>query len=139
MLKVKGYLKLIEATDVDINALINDELVKRQNLFSSKKTLNHLLDDKYLYPNRYNSDYEIIRYFDVEFITFEELKTTRNWDKKIEDKSSDGTLYAVMLESIEEYKGSIEIIKEINHKRIIFILPKKLVNIDDLLKKIRCH
>lgn len=91
------------------------------------KTLNHLLDDKYLYPNRYNSDYEIIRYFDVEFITFEELKTTRNWDKKIEDKSSDGTLYAVMLESIEEYKGSIEIIKEINHKRIIFILPKNLL------------
>ncbi len=133
--KSKGYLKLIEATDVDINALINDELVKRQNLFSSKKTLNHLLDDKYLYPNRYNSDYEIIRYFDVEFITFEELKTTRNWDKKIEDKSSDGTLYAVMLESIEEYKGSIEIIKEINHKRIIFILPKKLVNIDDLLRR----
>ena len=39
-----------------------------------------------------------------------------------------------MLESIEEYKGSIEIIKEINHKRIIFILPKKLVNIDDLLE-----
>ena len=133
--KSKGTLKLLDATDIDLNSYINDTIEKRMSLFKKKNTLNNLLIDKYIYPNRYNDENEIIRYFEVEFIDYEELNSNVNWDMKIENKNSDGTIYAIMMQSDDEYPYAKAIIENVKNNRIIFILPNKSYDIEPLLRK----
>ena len=133
--KSKETLKLLDATDIDLNSIISDTVEKRSSVFKKKDTLNNLLIDKYVYPNRYNDENEIIRYFEIEFIDFNELNSNVKWDLKIENKSSDGSIYAIMLDSDDEYESAETIIEQINNKRIIFILPNRIYDVESLLRK----
>ncbi|MTI69248.1 MAG: hypothetical protein FH751_03190 [Firmicutes bacterium] len=134
-LKSKGYLKFIDATDIDVNNLISNTIEVRKNVFSSKKILNENFYDNYVYPTRYNDENEIIRYFKVEFIDFKELLSTEDWNLKIEDKDGDGVIYSVLVNDNEELKRSSEIVKNIEYQRIIFILPKQPIRLNSLLKE----
>ncbi|QEK11541.1 hypothetical protein FQB35_03655 [Crassaminicella thermophila] len=134
-IKSKGYLKFIEATDVDVNALISDTIEKRKNLFSNKKVLNDNFYDNYIYATAYNDEHEIIRYFDFEFIEYRELAETSDWEKKIECKISDGIVYAVLIDNEENLVESKKIIRNIHHERIVFILPNQILQFKSLLQK----
>ncbi len=133
--KSKGHLKFLEATDIDINELVENTIVKRSQTFSSKNSLNQLSCDHYLYATGYNDEYEITRYFDFEFIELKELYETTNWNKRIQKKKSDGTVFSIIIGSNDSFYEAKQRLKEINHNRLLFILPKKSYNIDDLLRQ----
>ncbi|AKL95589.1 hypothetical protein CACET_c21420 [Clostridium aceticum] len=134
-IKSKGYLEFANATDMDISADIADTIEKRKNLFSSRGTLNKLVDDSYIYAAGYNDEYEIIRYFDFEFIEYRELMETRDWNKKIQSKTADGVVYAVILEKDNSRNDAETVIPSINHDRAVFVLPKENTNLEDLLRQ----
>ncbi|WMJ22912.1 hypothetical protein RBG61_13105 [Paludicola sp. MB14-C6] len=129
-----GYLKIKESSGVDISAEIEKTIQKTSALISVKEILNKASFDNYMYPTAYNDDMEITRYLNFHFIDSLEFFTVENWDKKIENLHSDGVVYAVVPDSEDDI---IRIRTEIlsgkhNHQRIMFILPKKYINIEKI-------
>ncbi|MFK4784755.1 restriction endonuclease subunit S [Fusobacterium sp. MFO224] len=130
-----NYLKIKESSGKNIK----EEILKCQN----KRTfnldyidlINNLSFEKYLYPNRYNDEKEIIRYFKYEFISEKEFFCTRNWEKRAKDSKADGLLIGIISnsrESTERIKKEI-FSKNINSKRVLFILSKEYKEISDLV------
>ncbi|MBF8984099.1 hypothetical protein IZY60_11180 [Lutibacter sp. B2] len=133
--KSKDQLAFIEATDVDVNELILDAIEKQRRHFSEKTVLSERFYDNYIYPTRYNDEYEMVRYFEFEFIDYKELMETNDWNKKIKDKSADGIVYGILL---EDNDGLIQVenkIKDIDHERIVFILPHRAVHLQSTLRR----
>lgn len=133
--KSNNYLKIKDTSGKNIK----EEILKCKNKRSFNldyiDIINNLFFEKYLYPNRYNDEKEIVRYFKYEFISEKEFLNTRNWEKRVRDSKADGLLIGI-IPSNEESTNNIKeelLSKVINSKRVLFILPKKYKEITDLV------
>jgi len=126
-----NYLKIKETSGVDIQ----EEIDKYKNLRlageSATKILNESVFDSFIYPTAYNDANDIIRYFDFTFIDSKDFWSVTNWEVKISNSNADGVIYAIVPESeVEIEKLRTAILEDNNpHNRIVFILPKKWVDI----------
>lgn len=126
-----NYLKIKETSGVDIQ----EEIDKYKNLKlaseSATKILNESVFDSFIYPTAYNDANDIIRYFDFKFIDSKDFWAVSDWEFKISTSNADGVIYAIVPESDEEIeKLRTAILNDNNpHNRIVFILPKKWVDI----------
>lgn len=136
LMKSKQYLRLMESTNVDISGLISDTVAKRGTVFNVLSTLNQLVHDGWLYPTGYNDDHEITRYFDFEFIALQTIKSVKDWDKKLSDRTSDGVVFAVLLSPAEDVQTAIDTVRAIKHERVIFVVPRRLRDIEGSLRKL---
>ena len=129
-----GYLKIKESSGVDIGAEIQNVIEKSKQTLSVKDILNKFSFDSYMYPTAYNDEKEITRYFDFKFIDSEEFFSVVDWDKKIENFSSAGVVYAITPHINEEIERIREVIKRgnCNHGRIIFVLPLQFMDIEKI-------
>lgn len=128
-----NYLKIKESSGVDIR----EELTKykTQKLANTKATtiLNESAFNSFMYPTAYNDDNDIIRYFDFKFIDSSDFFAVSNWEKFISDSKADGMVYAI----IPKNQMEIEILQQAiltdkkPHRRIVFILPKQFVDIQE--------
>lgn len=131
------YLKLKQTSGIDIERKISDLIASAEGNFSMKEALNSSNIDSYLYPSRYNDEKEMIRYFAFEFVAAKELEGDVDWNKKAEGIHADGIVYAI----VPETEDDLQIIKEkilISSKgceRCIFIVPKKITDINSVLKE----
>ncbi len=123
----RNYLRITEHTEINIESKINDVILQRASAIDVKNILNHFAGDRVIYPNAYNDDNEIIRYFNFKFITSDDVISTQNWDFNLSRIDGDGVLYAII--PAEEHSIR-QIKKHLNTKqnRIIFILPKEQQN-----------
>ena len=126
-----SYLKLKESSGVDILSEIVSFIERNKATLSTKDILNNSAFDSYMYPIRYNDEYEITRYFDFEFIYSTEFFNTNNWSLKIEDSVADGAVYAIIPSSKEEIVEIETILTQGNvmHDRIVFVVPKQHIDI----------
>ena len=126
-----NYLKIKKASGVDIDEEIFK--YKTKNLENTRVTtiLNESTFNSFIYPTRYNDQFDIIRYFDFRFINSVDFWTVDNWELKITDTRADGVIFAIIPENQEEIATLREhILKDTNQSnRIVFILPHKYVDI----------
>lgn len=129
-----GYLKIKESSGVDIFCEINKIIEKNATSISVKKILNDASFDSYMYPTAYNDEMEITRYFDFKFIDSEEFYAVDNWERKIEDLSSDGAVYAIIPNNSSDIENIRNIISLNNygHNRVLFVLPKIFTDIEKI-------
>jgi hypothetical protein len=121
-----GYLKLKEKSGADIRSEITKFVEKAKNNVLIKQILNETGYINYLYPNKYNDENEITRFFEMKFIDSREIFERPNWEMKIENNDADGIVYAIIPRSENEI-GLIEselLEEEHKHDRIVFIVPK---------------
>ena len=135
-LKVSNeYLRLKQSSGVDVKQEIVNTIERHSQKFSVKETLNLASLDNYMYPSKYNDEREMTRYFSFEFIDESEVTEDVDWEVKSESIKADGIIYGIIPRSEE----SISEIKELllstsqGHERIIFILPKKYVEIREIV------
>ena len=119
----KKHLRICEHTEQNIDAIINDKIESEMLYTSIQNILNRFVGEKVLYPNAYNDDNEIVRYFDFKFITSSDLLDIPFFDETI-SPSAAGLVYAVITDS-ERYNESIKAIKSIINPRIIFVVLKE--------------
>jgi len=125
------YLKIKETSGENIQ----DEITKyiQQRLANTNVTdiLNASNYDSFIYPTAYNDDNDIIRYFDFIFIDSKSYWETENWNERVAGSEADGVIFAIIPRNQSEInKLSKDIQSEKNrHNRILFILPKKYVDI----------
>lgn len=129
-----NYLKLKESSGVDIPGEIVSYIEKNRMVLDTKTILNNSAFDSYMYPTRYNDEFEITRYFDFKFIYSSEFFETQNWEMKIEKSSADGVIYAVIPTDDEEIKQLERTLAagQVAHERIVFVVPKKHVPIEKI-------
>jgi len=125
-----GYLKIKETSGVDIQEEIAKCKTQRLSSASATKVLNESVFDSFMYPTAYNDENNIIRYFDFAFIESKEFWAVTDWETKISGSSADGVVYAIVPENeteIEDLRTAM--LNDSNpHQRIVFILPKKWVD-----------
>lgn len=126
-----NYLKNKETSGIDIG----EELAKYkiQNLSGKRVTtiLNESAFDSFIYPTRYNDQFDIIRYFDFRFIDSADFMEVDNWRLKIAGIKADGVIYAIIPKSQEEIATLREhILADVTTcNRVVFILPRKYKDI----------
>ncbi len=130
------YLVLKISSGRPIEEEISDTIEKRKLSFNKNTVLNECLNENYIYPTRYNDEKEIVRYFNVDFITLDEIRPIKDWDKKINASGADGTFFAVLIDEQEEYEDALTEIKKIKNKRAVFAIIKEVLNIDLLLRRL---
>lgn len=135
-LKVSNeYLRLKQSSGVDVKQEIVKTIERNSSKFSVKETLNRASLDNYMYPSKYNDEREMTRYFSFEFIDESEVTGDVDWEVKSESIQTDGIIYGI----IPECEESIPKIKELllstsqGQERFIFILPKKYVQISEIV------
>lgn len=119
----QNHLRICEHTEQNIEALISDKIESKMITTNIQSILNRFVGHKVLYPNAYNDDNEIVRYFDFKFITSAELLNNTTFSPEIE-KSAAGVVYAVVTEP-DKYDDTLEVIKSISNQQIVFVIPKE--------------
>lgn len=132
-----SYLKLKETSGVDILSAIHDEIEKQKNHFSLCKVLNDNNSEKFLYPYRYNDEKEMTRYFEFRFVDFDYVQRP-DFKSKDSTATPDGMVYAVLCKDSSEWKSAKDLVMTVskNHKREIFIIPKRLKKIEKAAKEL---
>ena len=128
----KPHVRLTEGSGHNVVDLIKQESYKIKSKIDCKNVLADISSTKYFYPVEYNDENEIIRYFELKFITYNELLSL---DANIADidSSADGIVFAVYLRESEEKDMIVDKITQITNPRIIFILPNKKLDLDERL------
>lgn len=126
-----NYLKIKETSGVDIQDQISKFKAQRLSITRATEILNDSAFDSYMYPTAYNDNNDIIRYFDFRFLDSKDFWTVNDWSKFIANSKADGMIFAIVPENGEDIAKLKEAIisDKHPHNRIVFILPKKYVDI----------
>ena len=120
-----NYLKLKESSGVDISKEIMSFIEKNRTNLRVKEILNHSTFDSYMYPTRYNDEFEITRYFDFTFIDSVDFWSIDNWTKRISGTEADGIIFAIIPQNSTEIKKlKTALLRDLpGTERILFIIP----------------
>lgn len=128
------YLQLKQSSGVDIRAQIQNTIESQRMKVSVSSTLNEVNFDNYLYPSRYNDEYEMTRYFSFKFIP-ENLMASVTSQSTHSD--SDGYVYGILPDSAESMNGLKEklLVKSTGCEQEIYVLPKHYQDIDAVVRE----
>lgn len=129
-----NYLKLKESSGVDIPTEIISYIERNRATLHVKDILNHSAFDSFLYPTRYNDEFEITRYFDFTFIDSADFWEVDNWLKRIADTNADGAVYAIIPKNANEIEKLQSALPNISCgvERVIFIVPTAHYDIEKI-------
>ena len=130
----QNSLRIAEHTDVNIDELIKDKIFQRKTLFNTEDTLKSVVGNRAIYPNAYNDDNCITRYFDFNFIDEKKFLDSYNFKEKLNNTKADGIVYGVITTN-ENYKKVVDALKVFKIERVIFIVSKSDISINDLCIK----
>ena len=128
------YLRIAEHTDENIDELINNRIAARSKITNSNRILNDYIGNKVFYPNGYNDEHEITRFFELHFVDAKEIIDGKNYDEALKRISGDGIVYAVITD--EENRTEAEnAICSVMQNRIMFILSSLDFDVVHLSRK----
>ncbi len=131
------YLRLKQASGVDIQQKIHDQIESQSGKITTKDVLNGSNFDNYMYPTRYNDDHEMTRFFAFQFISSAEVTADVDWNLKSESIDADGIIYGIIPENETQLKKITKIIKDtsLGYERYIFVLPKHYKDVEAVVQE----
>ena len=128
-----NHLKIKETSGIDIQKELEKHICKVKSTENHIDILNNLFNNNYFYPNRYNDEKEITRYFKFNFLSGKEFLNTRNWRKKVEQENADGLIFGIIYKDLEERKSVEEYLKNRNclNSQVVFTYLKKDFSIEN--------
>ncbi len=118
----KKCLRINESSEQNIDAQINDKIEEKKLSVDVQGILNRFTGQRVLYPNAYNDDHEIVRYFDFQFLTSSAL-CEGPYSVEVNSGAA-GVVYAVIIQP-DKYDDTLEAIKSFTDERLVFIVPKE--------------
>lgn len=118
----KNHLRINESSEKNIDAQINDKIEEKKLSVDVQGILNRFAGQQVLYPNAYNDDHEIVRYFDFQFLSASVLCEGSHFVEMSDGAA--GVVYAVITQP-DEFDDTLEAIKSFTDERIVFIVPKE--------------
>lgn len=132
-LEGKDFLKITEYTGKSVETLIEDTLTKRTAIVKIEETLNKFSGEKVIYPNAYNDDNEIVRYFNFKFIDATKIIAGFSAEEHLSSIDGDGIIYAVVCNK-DQLDDLLQVVEDVKNKRVVFIIPNEQ---GDILSSIR--
>lgn len=131
------YLRLKQASGVDVHQKISDFTEANRSRVSVRDILNSSNFDNYMYPSRYNDDREMTRFFSFIFIDQNEVTAETDWAIKSEAAQADGVIFAVIPHDEEFIQPLKELLLRTSRgcSRQIFILPKHFFEIESTVRE----
>ena len=99
---------------------------KNQN-FNIDYFLNANIDETYELPRKFNDEKCITRFFKYVYITKETLLGINSFDIYFDDQYKDGIIFKIILLNKNDRNTVLEKIESIKDKRIVFMLPNKVL------------
>ena len=132
-----NFLRLKQASGVDVRQKISDMIEIQRNSITVKETLNNSNFDNYMYPSRYNNEHDMIRYFSFKFIDEDEVENDVDWEAKSSDIDADGIIYGVIPHSRRGVSKIRKVLSETtaNLDRFMFIVPKDYEDIEEVVRE----
>lgn len=128
------YLKLKESSGVDIPGEIANFIERNKTNLSLKEILKQSTSDNYLFPTRYNDEFEVTRYFELSFIDSSNVLNSENWRKLRFEDGADGGVYAVMPRNdseVDEIRKKLFMLSN-QFDQIVFIAPRHYKDITQI-------
>ena len=129
-----SYLKLKQSSGVDIMQKIRDGMESLSAKFSTRDVLNAENFDNVLYPSRYNTEREMTRWFDFQFVSGEEILSGLDLNGGF---SGDGIIFGVLVDDESEIERVEKFLLAASRSkaRCIFVLPKSFVDVREVVLK----
>ncbi|HAS92087.1 MAG TPA: hypothetical protein DCS12_07610 [Clostridiales bacterium] len=129
-----NYLKLKETSGVNVVEVINNEKITVANRYNYIDILNDAVYENYIYPNQYNTEKDIVRYFDFKLIESSKLRKISDMSEMLNETEADGIVLGVVPSSIEDLENIQQELSTSKYAndRIIFVTLKKWEDISDL-------
>ena len=132
-----NFLQLKETTGIDIETSISNMIEKRKNMTSDVKIINDFNVEHYLYPVEYNTNKEMTRYFEIKFITSDELMNAPTINSFELETKADGVVLAI-LPNNKSYKKIEKYVLEKSESTnlTVFALPTEQTSISNDLRRV---
>ena len=132
-----NFLRLKQASGVDVQQKISDMIELQRKNVTVKSTLNDSNFDNYMYPSRYNNEHDMIRFFSFQFIDESEVTEEVNWEEKSSSIEADGVIYGIIPQSKKGIQKVKKIIKETTSDldRFLFAIPKNYESIEAIVRE----
>ena len=124
---LNNLLSFTSANNKEIEDRINLFRQTKANAVSYSSTLDELNDSKFLLPRRYNEQNKITRYYQVSFITEEQLQKLTSFENYREMAFSDGLVLNLLRTDMSEKSIKNEF-ERINDNKAILRYPLKPVD-----------
>lgn len=132
----RPYVRITAGSGHNALELIQQECYKISNTFNAKTIFNDITPKKYLYPVQYNDENEIVRYFDLRFITIDELRNIPSTGMEL-DTAADGIVYNILAWTDNDLDNALALIKGNNNQRAVFIIPNEVVDVTPIAKEFK--
>lgn len=131
------FLHLKRSSGVNILEKIHDTVLTKCSKLTVKDILNQANFDNYIYPFRYNDEYELTRFFSFIFIGADEVRKDTDWKLKSSSINADGVVYAVIPEDesdLQELSGNL-LASSKSSEQCVFVWPKSYRDINKYAKE----
>lgn len=119
----KNQLRISEQSKTNISELISNEAEKTKSKVDIETILNDYVSNRVLYPNRYNDEECVVRYFKIKFISSKNFLDANYFCDYIPREEA-GVVYAIFDES-ELISECIDKITDIDNNNLVFVIPKE--------------
>lgn len=132
LLEKKVLIKRRSTQYIEFFLSSNEDLYERINFYKSAKVKDLKLGEiiekikggAYVFPRKYNDQYEITRYFYKIFLEPRELERIDSYQDLWRNRFADGYIVNLLWQNDDEVQRSVEKVKKINDERILLCVPK---------------
>lgn len=141
--KSLNEFQFLEGSEINFHSLILNKKEEIRNEFSGKYLLNKYFKSAPIIAKRYNNEFKMLRYFIYDYMDIDDLINIDNWKSYLENNNDknflDGVIINIIVENSDEIKRAKDYVREIDNERIIFVLPKKPLELKDSLLELKAQ
>ena len=134
---------LIDSNSANVHQELSDEMarIKANRQYDRMEVLNGFAKGKCLYPTRYNDLNDIVRFFDIVFISEEAISNLEDGEFLPTSKNADGRIYLIKNTSERIKKNTLDRLMklECRTRNCVFIAVTESKNMDSLLLEYRAN
>lgn len=135
-----NQIDFFDGSELNVNELIENKIKQNKEKFNPNYILENYFNPAPIYPKKYNDEYKIKRYFVGQYIASDELINIDDWKTYLENYNSEGYLDGIVNYVIYEKESQKEhlkkSLKKVDDKRVIFVLPKNPLKVNNLLQRL---
>ena len=130
-----GQYSFGNLSDVNFEEKINNAINTKGNKVNILDVLKEITKTEYMLPREYNDNYEITRFFKIEYILSNQFNLIKDDKNIIKESKSDGIIYNLVYFDDKEKEDAIENLNNINSKRVLLCVSKQKFKKEDEIKK----
>lgn len=133
--KSDGVYVCLNSSSIDIQSKINEIKQMKVKNIDERQILTEILPLGYTLPKQFNDDYEMIRFFRNEYLTYDEIMTIKSVESLLEEKKCDGIVGYLVYNEEDDIDVLTRKIGELNDERLVIYIPDEPIEVRERLKE----